>query len=80
MSMLLGTVNQIESREVLDSQEYAGLWQTIAAKTVVLLEKQQNNEVIIKNKLLNLHTLLMTTRQLVRLGNITADVNPLLWR
>lgn len=72
ISLLLSTLNLINDKSVLESNQYDSLWQAISASTVSLFRN-------IHAKPVNLRTLLMMTRLFVKKGNVTFERNPELW-
>lgn len=78
ISMLLSTLNMIQDPAVHNSQVSASLWEKIAQVISASLRKNARTTAEKKGKL-NLHTLLMVTRQLVQLGGITPKTDPSLW-
>ena len=80
MSLLQSTLILITDKEILHSNAYSCLWETIAECVGVLLSvKDESQSSQIRGNRLNLHTLLMTARCLVRHGNITLESHFELW-
>lgn len=76
LTILLSTINLITEPVILDSDELKDLWLTIANCTQKLLEKQQQRE---RENRLNLHTLLVLTRNFMQKYYLTYTKNPELW-